>query len=398
MTQRFAKLLFLVAMTCALLATGARKEACAQGFQTSVPNAILVDADTGSVLLEKGADELVTPASTVKIMTAEVVFHEIAAGRLKLDDQFTVSEYAWRNGGAMAGGSSMFLAINKRVRVEDLIRGLLVASGNDAALVLAEGIDGSEGAFVTRMNKRASELGLTKSIFSNPWGKAGDDQKVTPREMVRLSAHLIKTYPEFYRYFSEKEYLWNKIKQPNRNPLLTMSLGADGLKTGHIDASGFSLVGSAVNDGRRLILAIYGASTARERAEEGRKLLQWGFRNFNEKSLFAAGETIATAQVYGGDKSEVALAAPREVKVLTPRGATEKLSGRIIYEGPLVAPIEAGAKVGRLEIKRGAAIVLDLPLETAESVEQGSLHRRAFDAAYEYIASAIHAKMAKKKP
>ena len=396
MLQRFSKVLSLVALSCALVTAGARMEARAQAFQTSVPHAILVDADTGSILFEKGADDLVTPASTVKIMTAEIVFHEIAEGRLKLDEEFTVSEYAWRTGGAPAGGSAMFLAPNSRARVEDLIRGLVIVSGNDAALVLAEGVAGSEIAFVSRMNKRASELGLTKSTFGNPWGQAGPDQKVTPREMVRLAAHVIDTYPELYRYFGEKDFLWNKIKQPNRNPLLAMSIGADGLKTGNIDESGFGLVGSAVDGGRRLIVAVYGARTARERADEARKLLQWGFRNFESKSLFAAGETIGTAQVYGGDKGAVALAARRDVKLLSPRGAMERISGRIIYEGPLIAPIEAGAKVGRLEIKRGATTVLDLPLQTAESVEKGSLGRRAFDAAYEYLAGAIHAKLAKK--
>ncbi|QGM44854.1 D-alanyl-D-alanine carboxypeptidase [Methylocystis heyeri] len=369
----------------------------AQGFQTSFPNAILVDANSGAVLFEKGADDQVTPASTVKIMTAELVFQELASGRLKLDDEFTVSEHAWRDGGVKSGGSSMFLQVNSRARIEDLIRGLVIDSGNDAAITLAEGVAGAEEAFVMRMNRRASELGLTKSSFGNPWGQAGPDQKVTPRDMVRLAGFVIKTYPDYYRYFGEKEFTWNKIKQPNRNPLLNMSIGADGLKTGNIDEkSGFGIVASAAEEGRRLILAAYGARTAKDRAEEARKLLQWGFRNFEEKSLFKAGETIGTAQVYGGAKSSVPLTATRDLTALLQRGGTEKLSGRIIYEGPLVAPVEAGAKVGRIEIKRGPLVVLDQPLVAAESVEEGSLSRRAFDAAYEYAAAAIHARFAKK--
>ena len=382
----------------ALFSLAAAGAARAQGFQTSFPNAILVDAGSGAVLYEKAADETVTPASTVKILTAELVFRELAEGRLKLDDEFVVSEHAWRDGGARAGGSAMFLVVNSHVRVEDLIRGLVIVSGNDAAITLAEGVAGAEEAFVMRMNKRASELGLTKSSFGNPWGQAGPDQKVTPRDMARLADHVIKTYPEYYRYFGEKEFLWNKIKQPNRNPLLTMSIGVDGLKTGNIDEkSGYGIVASAVEEGRRLILAAYGARTAKDRGDEARKLLQWGFRNFEEKDLFKAGETIGSAQVYGGAKGSVALAAEQDVKALLQRGSSEKLSGRIVYEGPVIAPIEAGAKVGRVEIKRGGLVVLNLPLVAAESVEEGPLYKRAFDAAYEYAASAIHARFAKKQ-
>lgn len=368
----------------------------AEGFQTSAPHAILMDAATHTVLLEKGADDLVTPASTVKILTAEIVFREIAEGRLKLDDEFSVSEHAWRSGGAPSGGSAMFLPLNSKARVEDLIRGLVIVSGNDAAIVLAEGVAGSEEAFVGRMNKRAAELGLVKSVFGNPWGKAGPDQKVTAREMALLADHLIRTYPELYRYFGEKELAWGKIRQQNRNPLLTMSIGADGLKTGNIDDSGYGMVGSAMQDGRRLIVAVYGLKTAKDRAEEARKLLQWGFRNFEEKMLFRAGEVIGTAQVFGGEQGSLGLVAQDDVKVLLQRGGSEKLTGRIIYEGPLVAPIAAGAKVARLEVRRGSTIVLEQPLEAAATVETGSLARRAFDAAYELAASAIHDKLTKK--
>jgi D-alanyl-D-alanine carboxypeptidase (penicillin-binding protein 5/6) len=369
----------------------------AQAFQTSAPQAILIDAGTNTVLFEKGADDFVTPASTVKILTAEMIFHELAEGRLKLADEFTVSEYAWRNGGAPAGGSAMFLKVNSRASVQDLLRGLVIESGNDAALVLAEGVAGSEEAFVMRMNKRASELGLSKSRFGNPWGKASDDQKVTPREMVKLALHVIQTYPDYYKYFGEKEFVWNNIRQQNRNPLLTMSIGADGLKTGNIEKGEFGIVGSAVEEGRRLIVAVYGAKTAKERAEEARKLLQWGFRNFEEKALFKAGETIGPAQIYGGAKGSVELTSKTDVKVLLQRASSEKLSGKIVYEGPVIAPVEAGQKIGRLEIKRGAAIVLEQPLEAADAVPEGSLSGRAFDAIYEYAAAKIHDKLAAKK-
>ncbi len=367
--------------------------AWAQTMQISAPNAILLDAGTNTVLFEKGADELVPPASTVKILTAEMIFRDLAAGKIKLDDEYVVSEYAWRNGGGPAGGTAMFLPLKSSARVEDLLRGLLVQSGNDAALVLAEGTAGSEETFVLRMNKRASELGLTKSRFSSPWGKFNEEQKVTAREMAKLASHIIAAYPTYYPYFGEKEFTWNKIRQQNRNPLLTMSLGADGLMTGALEKGDFGLVASAVQEGRRLIVAVYGAKTAKERAEDAQKLLQWGFRNFDEKELFKAGEVIGPAQVYGGVKGSVDLASKTDVKALLPHGGTEKLSGKIIYDGPISAPVAAGTSLGRLVIRRGQAVILEQPLETTEAIAQGALWRRTFDAIYESVAGTIHQKI-----
>ena len=363
---------------------GALSPAFAQTFQTSAPHAILIDAATRSVLFEKDADALVVPASTVKIMTAEIVFHELALGHLHLDDQFVVSESAWRLGGAPARGSAMFAAPNSSIRIEDLIRGLVIVSGNDAAITLAEGIAGSEGAFATQMTKRARELGLEHSTFTNAWGRGDPDQKVSPREMVTLANHIIQTYPDYYKYFGEKDFTWNKIKQPSRNPLLTMDLGADGLKTGNIDESGYGLVGSAVQNGQRLILALYGSRTAKERAEEARKILLWGFRSFDSRTIFQAGEIVGGAKVYGGNSSEVPLVADGEVRILVPRSQAEKFTGRIVYAGPLVAPVEAGSEVARLKIFRGTEQVLDLPLKSATAVRQGSLPHRAMDAGIEY--------------
>jgi D-alanyl-D-alanine carboxypeptidase (penicillin-binding protein 5/6) len=365
-------------------AAGSFTVAFAQTIQTSAPHAILIDSASQSVLFEKDADTLVVPASTVKIMTAEIVFHEIALGHLKLDDEFLVSETAWRYGGAPARASSMFAAPNSSIRVEDLIRGLVIVSGNDAAIALAEGIAGSEGAFATLMTKRARELGLEHSTFTNAWGRGDPEQKVSPREMVALANHVILTYPDLYKYFGEKDFTWNKIKQANRNPLLTLDLGADGLKTGNIDESGYGLVGSAVQNGQRLILALYGCRTAKERVEEARKIFLWGFRSFDSKTIFQAGETIGGAKVYGGSASEVPLIADKEVKILVPRTATGKFTGRIVYTGPLIAPVEAGREVARLKIFRGTEQILDLPLKTAVAVEEGALPRRALDAGLEY--------------
>ena len=371
--------LFALAQFAVCLPAGAQAP-----FQTSAPQALLMDAETGSVLFEKNPDAPATPASTVKIMTAELVFRELKEGRLKLDDEFTVSENAWRTGGAMAKGSSMFASLNSKVRVEDLIRGITIVSGNDAAIVLAEGIAGSEEAFADRMTKRAAELGLPHLTFRNPWGKDHPSQKVTAREMTLLAAHIIKTYPEFYRYFSEREFTWNKIKQQNRNPLLGMDLGADGLKTGNIDeVSGYGLVGSGVLNGQRLILSIYGLRNAKERSEEARKIMQWGYRSFESRALLAAGDNVGSARVYGGEQMNVALVASGPVRVLMPRGASERLTAKIVYQGPVMAPVQEGAEVARLRVYRGSVLALDAPLMAGETVAQGPLHRRAFDASLE---------------
>ncbi|MEA2834966.1 MAG: hypothetical protein QOG66_3168 [Methylobacteriaceae bacterium] len=377
-------LLRLLFAPLALLALASLPALAAESFSTSAPYALLLDTDSHAVLFEKNADDLTSPASTVKIMTAELVFREIKEGRINLDTKFTVSEHAWRTGGAGAGGSSMFAQVNSQIRVEDLIRGLVVQSGNDAAIVFAEQLAGSESAFGDMMTKRARELGMEKAIFRNPWGRYDPNQKVTAREMAMLADHVIRTYPDLYKYFAEKEFTWNKIRQQNRNPLLFMELGGDGLKTGFIEDSGYGLVGSAVQNGQRLIVVVNGCKTAKERAEEARKLLQWGFRAFEAKQIFAAGEAVGSAKVYGGERGDVPLLASGPVKILLPRGSGEKLSGRIVYDGPLIAPVEEGKQVARLKIMRGQTLALDLPLTTGDSVTVGSLPRRAMDAGLEY--------------
>jgi len=248
--------------------------ALAVPFQTKAPYALLVDENTGKALYEKRADASMSPASTTKILTAEVVFSRLVSGQLKLDDAFSISAHAATEGDAESGGSSMFLKAGSKVRVEDLLQGLLVESGNDSAIALAEGIAGSEKAFAGLMNARARAIGMGHSSFTNPWGRAGN--RVTPRDMVRLAAHVIASYPQYYKYFGQSEFTWNGVRQENRNPLLAD--GADGLKTGHLAASGFGLVGSAVHGGHRLILVINGCKSERERASEGKQLLEYGFQ------------------------------------------------------------------------------------------------------------------------
>ena len=363
--------------------------ASAQTFRTSAKYAVLMDAETGSVLLEKNADELMSPASLVKIMTAELVFREIKEKRLSLDATMSISVKAWKEGGASARGSTMFAKVNEAIKVSDLLRGLIIQSGNDSAIALAEGIAGDEAAFADMMTRRAQELGLRNTRFKNAWGKFHADQKTTARDMAKLAVHVIKTYPELYKIFGEKEFTWNKIRQLNRNPLLTMGIGADGLKTGNISDSGFGLVGSAIRSGHRVVLVVNGLKTARNRSEEGRKLISWGFRTFDPKDLFKTGETIGTASVYGGDIGRVPLVARTQVRVLVPRGSRERLTGRVEYIGPLMAPIEKGRKVANLRIYRGKVLTLDLPLHTGIEVKTGALHSRAFDAAFEGIVKLV---------
>lgn len=378
-----ARRIVLLGLVIALGIGLGRADLRAQGFQTSVPQAILIDAATRTVLFEKAADELAVPASLVKVMTANLIFEEITQGRLSLTDEMTVSENAWRKGGAPSGGSAMFAALSSRIKVEDLLRGLVIQSGNDAAIVLAEGLAGNEPTFAARMTRRARELGLERSTFRNATGLPDPDQKVTAREMATLALHTIETYPELYKLYGEREFTWNKIRQQNRNPLLTMEIGADGLKTGNVDDSGYGLIGSAVQDGQRLVVVVMGAKNARDRANEARKLLDWGFRAFETRTLFEAGETVGEAILFGGDRSLLELVSTKPVKLLLPRGANERFAVRIVYQGPIQAPVAQGAQVASLRVQRGEAVILDTPLYAKDAVATGPITRRAWDAAFE---------------
>ena len=257
---------------------GAKKEE--GGFDGDAPTAILIEATSGSVLFEKNADELRAPSSMMKLMTAEVVFHAIKQGDVKLTDEYHVSENAWRKGGAPSGSSTMFAAINSKISVDDLLHGAIIQSGNDACIALAEGMAGNERAFADMMTKRARELGMTKSTFANSNGLPDPGNKMTVRELAILARYIIQTYPEFYKLFGEKEFTWNKIRQQNRNPLLNSLEGADGLKTGYTKEGGYGMVGSAVQNGMRLIVVVNGLEDPDDRATEAKKMLEWGFRNF----------------------------------------------------------------------------------------------------------------------
>jgi len=355
----------------------------AQSFQSQAPFAVLLDSASGAVLYEKAADDLMVPASLAKIATVLVAFEEIAQGRLTLDSEIGISENAWRKGGGVSGGSTMFAQLHSRVKLSDILQGIIVQSGNDASIALAEAVAGDEANFARLMTERVRALGLTKSVFRNATGMGDPEQKVTARELARLSDHIIKTYPELYKIFGQREFTWNKIRQQNRNPLLAMDIGADGLKTGNIDDAGFGLVGSALQNGQRLIVVVNGLKTARDRANEGRKLLEWGFRAFEPRKIFAEGDIVGEASVYGGEKGRVALKAKGPVSLLLPRGSSERINARIVYRGPLTVPVQEGAEVARLLVTRGDVKTLDIPLYAAETVQAGTLQSRAFDALME---------------
>src|SRR6266513_2600461 len=349
---------------------GAKKEE--GGFDGDAPTAILIEASSGSVLFEKNADELRAPSSMMKLMTAEVVFHAIKEGEVKLTDEYRVSENAWRKGGAPSGGSTMFAAIHSKIPVDDLLHGAIIQSGNDACMVLAEAMAGNETAFAELMTKRARELGLSQSTFANSNGLPDPGNKMTVRELAKLARHIIQTYPDFYKLFGEREFTWNKIRQQNRNPLLTSLEGADGLKTGFTKEGGYGMVGSAVQNGIRLIVVVNGLEDPDDRASEAKKMLEWGFRNFEVRTLIAADQTVGYAKVFGGESRSVKLTSPEPIKVMVPKNGNEKLIARIIYSGPVRAPIQSGQPVGIVRVWRGANIAMEQTVYAAESIGTGS--------------------------
>ena len=368
----------------ATIAGGKTKD---DGFQTAAPTAILIEAESGTVLFEKNADQLVPPASLAKLMTAETVFNEIKEGNIKLEDEFVVSEDAWRRGGAPSGGSTMFAPIHSRIAVSDLLQGAIIQSGNDSCIALAEGIAGNEDSFVRLMNGRARELGMTESNFTNSTGLPDPEQRVTVRELARLARHIIHTYPEFYKWYSEKEFTWNKIRQLNRNPLLAMNIGADGLKTGFTKEAGYGLVGSAVQNDMRLIVVVNGLKSANDRADEARRLLNFGFNGFESRVLFAEGQRVGEARVFGGEERYVPLEAQgkKPIRLMVPKNTTDRIVARVVYRGPVRVPVAQGQGIGVLKVWRGDNIALEIPLQAAEPVEGGPLHRRAMDGLAELV-------------
>jgi len=352
----------------------------AQLFDTRAKQAFMMDEETGTVLFSKNADELIQPASLAKLMTLELVFNSLKAGRLHLDDEFVVSENAWRKGGAVSGGSTMFAKVHSSVPLEALIQGIAVQSANDGCITVAEGMSGSEDNFAREMTARARQLGLEKSVFTNSTGLPDPNQHVTIRELVLLARHIHQTYPEYFKYFSEESFTWNKILQRNRNPLLKMDIGVDGMKTGHTDEAGYAIVATAGRDGRRLLLGMSGLSSDRERMEESRKMLDWGFRAFEKMPLFALGDVVGEASVYGGDRSTVDLKARKPIDIFVPLTNRDKLKARIVYTGPILAPVREGQEIGVLKVWIGDTLSQETPVYAAEDIGKGTLRQQAMDA------------------
>ena len=384
-TRVFASFIALAMILSPLGVEVAQSQPQSQLFETRAKQAVMIDGETGTILYSKDADKLIPPASLAKLMTMEVVFHALKVGRLSMDDKFAVSKNAWTKGGAKSGGSTMFAKLNSQIGVEDLIQGVIVQSANDACITIAEGLAGTEENFAQLMTERARAIGLEKSVFKNSNGLPAEGQVVTMRELATLARHIWKEYPEYYRFYGQREFTWNKITQPNRNPLLEMEIGADGMKTGYTEASGYAIVGSVARDGNRVFAAMSGMAGEQERAEESRKLLEWGLRAFEKTELFSANEVIGEAQVFGGEKSGVALKARGPISIFIPLTNTDRLMARIVYRGPLTAPVKEGTPVGVLKVWIGDNMSQETPLYAAESVGLGTLQQRALDAVGELM-------------
>lgn len=357
----------------------------AQRYETGAGQAILMDAETETVLFQHEADTPMPPASMAKLMTVAVIFKALKSGQLSLDDEFVVSEDAWRRGGAMAGGSTMFAELGSTIKLSDLLRGIIVQSGNDACIVLAQGIAGSESTFADMMNAEARRLGLDGSFFTNATGLPDPQQRVTARDLAKLANYVIHTYPEYYAIYSEESFTWNKITQRNRNPLLEMNIGADGLKTGYTEESGYGLIGSAVRDGQRLIVVINGTSSAKARGEEARRLLDWGFRAFERSVIFGENEIVADAKVFGGTRRSVGLVGDGPIELLIPRGSRDLIRARVVYEAPVSAPITQGQEIGMIQMTIGDDLTKETTLYAAENVGVGTVRQRAVDGLEELL-------------
>ena len=345
----------------------------AMGFETAARNAIFMDYDTGEYLFEKNIAESVPPASMSKLMTVYILMSKIKDGSIKLDDTFSVSENAWRKGGAATGGSTMFLSIGDNVSVENLIKGIVIQSGNDACIVVAENVAGSEEDFVILMNKTAKKLGLKNSNFENATGLPHPDHRMSMEDLAILARHIIKEFPELYHYFSQKEFVYNNIKQGNRNPLLYTMKGADGLKTGHTEEAGFCLAASATKGERRLIEVMSGMSSNRERSEEAERLMSWGFREFNNFKILTKGQTVATAKVWYGKEDSVNLTVADDVLKTVHMSQQDNVKATAEFDEPVKAPIKAGQEIGTIKIEIEGQSPLNVPLIAANDVSENGM-------------------------
>ncbi len=317
----------------------------AQAMNTSAKQAVIIDMQTGQVLFEKNKDMRMPTSSMSKVMSMYLVFDALKDGRLKLDDEIEVSEKAWR-----MGGSKMFIEVGKKVKVEDLIRGVIVQSGNDATIALAEALSGSEEAFARTLTDTAKDLGMINSNFVNASGWPDDNHYSTAEDLAVLAKALITNFPDDYHYYSEKEFTYNEINQPNRNPLLFRNIDADGIKTGHTEAGGYGLMASGIRDGRRVIMVLNGMESEKERAQESAKLLDWALREFENKKLFAAGDVLETAPVKMGKEKELPLIGEEDLFLTIQKGSADNIKADTVLNGEIIAPVKAGQELGTLTV------------------------------------------------
>lgn len=345
-------------------------------FDTKAKHAILLDFNTNTILFEKNADERMPPASLAKMMTAHILFNELKKGTIKLTDTTTVSKDAWRKWNQRKGASMMWVSAGEKVSVEDLIRGIVIQSGNDACTVVAEMLAGSELHFADWMNDEAKKIGMTNTHYTNASGWPNPDEYTTAHDLVKLAAYTIRQTPEYYHFYSEKSFTYGKsldgkpITQPNRNPLLFNTPGADGLKTGHTEQAGYGLAGSAIRDGRRLIEVMAGMHSVAERASEGQALMEWGFRNFKDYKLLTAGQKIENARVWLGDAPGVDLIAPKDLTVSMSRSARRNMKVTLEYNSPIPAPIAKGQQIATLKVQAPDYKTMDVPLIAGDNVGQ----------------------------
>ncbi|HEX7073111.1 MAG TPA: D-alanyl-D-alanine carboxypeptidase family protein [Hyphomicrobiaceae bacterium] len=378
LVARWLQLVLAVVAACTFAIGPAWAQA---GYSTEAKQAILIDADTNAILFEHNADQPMHPASMSKLMTLVMAFKAIRSGQLKLEDEIQMSVNAWRSGGAPSGTSAMFVPVGEKVTVNELLQGIIVQSGNDASIALAEALAGTEQAFAQLMTLHAREIGLKSSTFKNSTGLHDPQHLTTARDLAKLAQHVIKEYPEFYPMFAQPEFRYRRHRFINRNPLLKMDIGADGLKTGYTEESGYGIVASAKQDGRRLIVVVNGLPTAAKRRDEAARLLQWGFRSFSEFRLFDEGEIVGRARVWGGDQFYLPLTGDDGgVSVWLPRAvANQRLKAEIVYNSPLKPPIKKGEPVAKLRVTSAMNTTSEVPLYAAEDVAAAGIMRRGLD-------------------
>jgi serine-type D-Ala-D-Ala carboxypeptidase (penicillin-binding protein 5/6) len=375
----------LAAATLLLLPTMSSAQAPAAqsqngDFVSKAKNAYLMDADSGAVMYQLNGEDAVPPASMSKLMTLAVLFKTLKAGNLRLSDEFVVSEGAWRRGGAPSGTSAMMVPVNTRVKLEELLQGIIIQSGNDACIAVAEGLAGTEDAFAKMMNEEAARLGLKKSTFRNSTGLYHPEHLMSVRDLAVLSRHIIRNFPEYHTIFAQKEFTYRKHRFMNRNPLLFLNIGADGMKTGFVKESGYSMVATARQGERKLIAVVTGLTTANERRDETKRMLEWGFKAFTEVKLFDAGEKVADARVWGGDRFYVPVVGNGDVIVVLPKyPANQKLKADLVYNYPLKPPIRKGDPIAKLRVTSSSNAVNEVQLYSGEDVEPSGLWRRGLD-------------------